>query len=99
MTETSLRVKKLDRTQIVFDIYFNEPEEQPKLIRGQVALTTYELQGWAREWLNLIYGRDQSEIDIQKLGEQSRAIAGENWFDLLKPKHNVPLYSKGCTFF
>ena len=99
-TETSLRVKKLDRTQIVFDIYFNEPEEQqPKLIPGQVALTTYKLQGWAREWLNLIYGRDQSEIDIQKLGEQSRAIAGENWFDLLKSKHKFPLYGEGCPLF
>ncbi|WP_152432143.1 hypothetical protein [Vibrio aquimaris] len=48
----------------------------------------YKLESWAKEWLKLIYDRESSQLNLDKLGEQTASMLKEetiqraNWFDL-----------------
>ncbi|NEO91276.1 MAG: DUF4157 domain-containing protein [Moorea sp. SIO3G5] len=77
----AVKIRKLDKPDEEFNI---------KPSTNQYAkprkLTAYKLKPWAQEWMKLIYGRDQNNINVEELGKQSQEIAGNNnnWFDLLR---------------
>lgn len=81
-----IHVKKLDKTDIDFQI--SQSVENSSRVGLQTNATIYKLEDWAKEWSKLIYVRDSSQLDLNKLGGQTPAMLREekkkqaNWFEL-----------------
>lgn len=88
-SDEGMQIRKLDKTEIDFQITRPlEQDSKPELQASQANATIYKLEDWAKEWVKLIYDRDSSQLDLNKLGQQTPAmLEGEkqkrvNWFDL-----------------
>ena len=88
--DQSVFLKKLDRTEVTFKFctsLFNTTKYHYK--NNQMAeYIIYKLEEWAQEWLRLIYTRHNQSFDLEKLGQQTKALLkyqeniGGSWFKL-----------------
>ncbi|WP_333004360.1 hypothetical protein [Vibrio coralliilyticus] len=88
-SNSELHLKKLDKTNVDFRVLGpaavlpNSPSASP-----HAQATIYKLEGWAQEWVKLIYDRNSKDLDLNKLGQQTPAMLKEeraqtaNWFEL-----------------
>ncbi|QDO83713.1 hypothetical protein FM037_11285 [Shewanella psychropiezotolerans] len=95
-SDEGMHIKKLDKTEIDFQI--TRPVKQdskPEQQTSQANATIYKLEDWAKEWAKLIYDRNSSQLDLNKLGQQTPAMLQEekqklaNWFDLFNLKTSM----------
>ncbi|AQS38516.1 hypothetical protein Sps_03386 [Shewanella psychrophila] len=95
-SDKGMHIKKLDKTEIDFQITRPlEQDSKPELQTSQANATIYKLEDWAKEWAKLIYDRNSSQLDLNKLGQQTPAMLQEekqkraNWFDLFNLKTSI----------
>ncbi|WP_341664829.1 hypothetical protein [Vibrio sp.] len=87
-TSSEIHLKKLDKTDLDFQVLSSQSQLQNISATYHAQATIYKLEPWAREWLKLIYDRENSQLDLDKLGEQTASMLKEetinraNWFDL-----------------
>ena len=81
-------MKKLDKTDLDFQVLSSGTSLQNVSNTYHAEATIYKLESWAQEWLKLIYDRESSQLNLDKLGEQTASMLKEetiqraNWFDL-----------------
>ncbi|MBU2897426.1 hypothetical protein [Vibrio hepatarius] len=85
---SDIHLKKLDKPALDFHVLSSQAQldKVSNIYRSEA--TIYKLEPWAQEWLKLIYDRENTQLDMDKLGKQTLAILKEekeqiaNWFDL-----------------
>ncbi|MCG7489247.1 hypothetical protein MHN79_07070 [Vibrio sp. Of14-4] len=85
---SEVHLKKLDKTDLDFQVLSSGTSLQHVSNTYHAEATVYKLEVWAQEWLKLIYDRESSQLNLDKLGEQTASMLREetiqraNWFDL-----------------